>query len=56
LEITNAIGQVVYKENVILNKTTDKDITLPANTPAGVYQLSIISSDKRQVLRFTVAR
>jgi hypothetical protein len=54
VEITNAIGQVVYKDNAAINNgMVNKTITIE-NAASGLYQLKITAGSETNIMRFTI--
>ncbi len=57
LEITDAVGRMMKTETVPApNGRLEQVVTLPANTPAGVYFLKITAGDANAVIRFVVEK
>lgn len=53
LQISNLVGQIIYSENAAINGgKIDRQITLPAKYPAGVYLLRIKTEDGENLIRF----
>ncbi len=57
IEITNIVGQVVYKGTAaIQNGTMSKQIALSNELTNGVYMLHIITNNAHKVFRFSLGR
>lgn len=53
LQISNLVGQIIYSENAAINSgKIDRQITLPAKYPAGVYLLRVKTEDGENLIRF----
>lgn len=57
LEITNMVGQVVYRETVpVQNGMLDKQISVGNELPNGLYLLHIMKDGEPTVIRFTISK
>jgi hypothetical protein len=57
LEVQNIIGQVIYRDKAtVKNSIINKEISLGANMPAGVYMLKLTSGDVYKTIRFSIEK
>lgn len=55
LQISNLVGQIIYRENIsIINSAINKQISLPAKYPAGIYLLHVQTEEGETVIRFSM--
>ena len=57
IEVTNMLGQVIYKNNIIANNgAINERIVLGNNLANGMYLLNLRSNTGNQVIRFVVEK